>query len=158
MFRGMNTRQIIMDCVAIALCVLTLAAVLALWHRLPEKVVTNFGFSGAPGKVSERRGILPLLGILALMTAMFSALLRIRAVYWHMNLPWTIPWGREGLVVAATKDFLCVTNLCITVDNVYLVYACIAGKLLPWLLWLPYVVLTAALVWFLLRMRKICKG
>lgn len=158
MFRGMNTRQIVMDCVCIALCVLTLAAVLILWRRLPDRIVTNFDFSGEHGSYGAKSRIFVLIGIMFLLTGMFSALLRIPAVYRHINMPWTIPWGREPQIVCLTKDFLCVTNLCITVDNVYLTYACIRGKLIVWLMWLPYIVMFAATVWYLVRARKICKG
>ena len=158
MFRGMNTRQIVMDSIAIALCVLTVAAVLILWHRLPEQIVTNFDFSGEVGTYSHKSRIFVLLGTMVLMTAMFSVLLRIPALYRHINMPWTIPWGREGQVVSLTKDFLCITNLCITIGNVYLVVASVKGRLLNWLLWLPYGVMFAAMIWFLVRARKICKS
>ena len=158
MFRGMNTRQIVMDCVCIALCVLTLAAVLILWRRLPDRIVTNFDFSGEHGSYGAKSRIFVLIGIMFLLTGMFSALLRIPAVYRHINMPWTIPWGREPQIVCLTKDFLCVTNLCVTVDNAYLVYASIRGALSSWLVWLPYIVMFAATVWYLVRARKICKG
>ena len=158
MFRGMNTRQIVMDCVCIALCVLTLAAVLILWQRLPDRIVTNFDFSGEHGSYGAKSRIFVLIGIMFLLTGMFSALLRIPAVYRHINMPWTIPWGREPQIVCLTKDFLCVTNLCITVDNAYLVYASIRGALSSWLVWLPYVIMTAALVWYLAKARRICKS
>lgn len=158
MFRGMNVRQIVMDCICIALCVLTLAAVLLLYRSLPEKIPINFDFSGVVTRYSGKSSIFLLLGILVLMTGSFSALVRIPAVYRRMNMPWPIPWGREGLLISLTKDFICVTNLCCTVGNVYLVYACLRGRLLQWLLWLPYVGVAAALVWFLVKARKICKG
>ncbi len=158
MFRGLTLRQIIMDCVCIALCVLTIAVVLALWQRLPEKIVMNFSASGEVGSYREKSSIFILLGIMVFMTGSFSALIRIPAVFRHVNMPWPIPWGREGLIASLTKDFLCVTNLCITVDNVYLVYACIKGKLNGWLVWLPYIVMAAAMVLYLVRARKICKS
>ena len=72
MFRGMNTRQIVMDSIAIALCVLTVAAVLILWQRLPERIVTNFDFSGEVGTYSHKSRIFVLLGTMVLLTAMFS--------------------------------------------------------------------------------------
>ena len=158
MFRGMNVRQIVLDSICIALCVLCVAAVLLLYRSLPERIVTNFSFSGEPGRYSEKSGIFVLLGIMVLLTGMFSAFVRIPALFRHINLPWTVPWGREGLIVSLTKDFLCVTNLCITAGNAYLVYACIRGKLSVWLLWLPYAVMFAAIIWYLVRVRKICKG
>ena len=158
MFRGMKLRQIILDSICIALCVLTLAAVLLLWQRLPERIVTNFSFSGEAGAYSGKSRIFVLIGIMFFMTGTFSALLRIPGFYRRMNMPWPIPWGREPQLVSLTKDFLCITNLCITLDNAYLVYASIRGQLSNLLLWLPYGVMLAALIWYLLRARKICKG
>ena len=71
------------------------------------------------------------------------------------SLP-TYPVDSEVTVVDLTKDFLCVTNLCITLSNAYLVVASIRGKLLSWLLWLPYGVMFAAMIWFFVRARKVC--
>ena len=157
MFRGMKPRQIVLDALSIALCVFTLAAVLILYRRLPERIPMNFSFSGEVTGYGSRRSIFILLGVMVFMTGTFSALLRIPGLYRHINVPWPIPWGREGLLVNLTKDFLCITNLCCTLGNAYLVCACIRGKLSNLLLWLPYVGVAAALVWFLLKARKICK-
>ena len=158
MFRGMNVRQIVMDCIAIALCLLTLLTVLLLWQRLPEKIPMNFNFSGEVTRYSGKSGIFLVLGVLVLMTGSFSALLRIPGIYRHMNIPWPIPWGKKPELVSLTKDLLCGTNLCCTLGNVYLVYACLRGRLLQWLLWLPYGAVLVFLVWYLVRVRKICKS
>ena len=158
MFRGMNLRQIILDCICIALCFLTIAVTVILYPRLPERIAQNFNAAGEVTRYGSKSVLFVLLGVLVLMTGTFSALLRIPALYRHINVPWTVPWGREGLVVSATKDFLCVTNLCCTLGNVYLLSACLRGKLVQWLLWLPYAAVAAALVWYLVKLRKICKG
>lgn len=158
MFRGMNIRQIVLDSVCIALCVLTIAAVLILYPRLPEKIAQNFDGAGNVTRYSGKSGVFVLLGVLVFMTGSFSALMRIPAVYRNMNMPWPIPWGKKPLLVILTKDLICGTNLCCTAGNIYLVYACLRGVLLGWLVWLPYVGVTALLVWFILRARKICKG
>ncbi len=158
MFRGMKLRQIVLDGLSIALCAATVAAVLLLWQRLPEQIVKNFDAFGAPRSFGGKSSVFLLLGLMVLLTGMLCALVRIPALYRRINLPWTIPWGREGLIVDLTKDFLCVTNLCITLSNVYLVAASIKGRLLPWLLWLPYGVMLAAMVWFFVRSRKVCKS
>ena len=158
MFRGMKLRHIILDSLCIALCVLTLAAVLLLWQRLPEQIVTNFNFSGEPGVYGGKSRIFVLIGVMFFLTGSFSAILRIPGVYRHMNMPWPIPWGREPQLISLTKDFLCITNLCLTLGNAYLVWASISGKLSNLLLWLPYGAMFAGLIWYLLRARKICKG
>lgn len=158
MFRGMKLRQIVLDALSIALCVATVAAVLLLWKRLPEQIVKNFDAFGAPRSFGGKSSIFLLLGIMVLLTGMLCAFVRIPALFRRINLPWTIPWGREGLIVDLTKDFLCVTNLCITLSNAYLVVASIRGKLLSWLLWLPYGVMFAAMIWFFVRARKVCKS
>ncbi len=158
MFRGMNTRQIVLDSVCIALCVLTVAAVLILYPRLPEKIAQNFDGAGNITRYSGKSLIFLLLGVMVFMTGSFSLIVRIPGVYRNMNMPWPIPWGKKPLLVSLTKDFICGTNLCCTAANVYLVYASLRGKLVMWLLWLPYVAVTVLLVLYLVRARKICKG
>ena len=158
MFRGMNLRQAVLDGISIALCLLTIAAVLILWPRLPEQIAQNFDGAGNVTRYGGKGVLFALLGVMVFMTGSFSALVRIPAVFRNMNSPWPIPWARMPLAVSATKDFLCLTNLLCTLPNVYLVYASVRAALRSWLLWLPYGLLAAVLVWYFLRMRKICKG
>ncbi len=158
MFRNLNTRQIILDSICIALCVLTLAAVLLLWQRLPDRIALHFDARGAVNSYEGKSSIFLLLGVLVLMTGSFSVILRIPAVYRNMNVPWPIPWGSKPLIVSVCRDMICGINLCCTLGNVYLIYACLRGKLLMWLMWLPYAAVTVVIVWCLIRMRKICKN
>ncbi len=158
MFRNLNLRQIILDGISILLCVAVVAAVCILYSRLPEQIAQNFNAKGEVTRYGSRSVIFVLLGATVLMTASFSAILRIPAVYRNMNVPWTIPWGRKPQIVSVCKDMICGTNLCVTLGNVYLLYATLRERLLSWLLWLPYVVVTAVIVWCLVRMRKICKS
>ena len=158
MFRGLNLRQIILDGMAIALCVLTIAVVLILWQRLPERIAQNFNSAGEVTRYGGKSVLFVLLGVLVLMTGSFSLILRIPAVYRNMNVPWPIPWGKKPLVVSVCKDMIAGINLCVTVGNVYLLYATLRERLLSWLLWLPYVTSAAVIVWCIVRMRKICKG
>ena len=158
MFRGMNLRQIILDCICIALCFLTIAVTVILYPRLPERIAQNFNAAGEVTRYGSKSLLFVLLGVLVLMTGSFSAILRIPAVYRNMNVPWTIPWGREPLLVSVCKDMICGINLCCTLGNVYLLYATLRERLLSWLLWLPYGASIVVIVWCLVRMRKICKG
>lgn len=158
MFRGMNLRQIILDCICIALCFLTIAVTVILYPRLPERIAQNFNGAGEVTRYGDKSVLFVLLGVLVLMTGSFSAILRIPAVYRNMNVPWTIPWGREPLLVSVCKDMICGINLCCTLGNVYLLYATLRERLLSWLLWLPYGASIVVIVWCLVRMRKICKS
>ena len=67
MFRGMNVRQIVMDCICIALCVLTVAAVLILYKRLPDQLPQNFNASGEVTRYGNKSVIFLLLGVLVLI-------------------------------------------------------------------------------------------
>ncbi len=158
MFRGLNVRQIVLDGLSIALCVLTIAAVLILYPRLPDRIAQNFNAAGEVTHYGNKSVIFILLGVTVLMTGSFSAILRIPAVYRNMNVPWPIPWGRKPLLVSVCKDMICGINLCCTLGNLYLLFATLRAHLLSWLLWLPYGASAVVIVWCLMRMRKICKG
>ena len=158
MFRGLNLRQIILDGLAIALCVLTVAAVLILYRSLPDRIPQNFGSDGTVTRYGGKSLIFVLLGVLVLMTGSFSAILRIPAVYRNLNVPWPIPWGKKPLLVSVCRDMICGINLCCTLGNVYLICATLRERLFQWLLWLPYAASAVVVVWCLMRMRKICKS
>ena len=158
MFRGLNRRQIILDCVCIALCVIALAAVCVLYKSLPDRIAQNFNSKGEVTRYGSKSVIFLLLGVTVLMTGSFSAILRIPAVYRNMNVPWPVPWGRKPLLVSVCKDMICGINLCCTLGNVYLLYATLREHLLQWLLWLPYGLSAVVIVWCLVRMRRICKS
>ena len=158
MFRGLNTRQIILDGLSILLCVLCVAVVLVLYSRLPEQIAQNFNGRGEVTRYGNKSVLFVLLGVLVLMTGSFSAILRIPAVYRNMNVPWPIPWGRKPQLVSVCKDMISGINLCCTLGNVYLLYATLRVRLLPWVIWLPYGGAAAVIVWCLVRMRKICKS
>ena len=158
MFRDLNLRQIILDGLSILLCVAAVAAVCVLYSRLPDRIAQNFNAKGEVTRYGDKSVVFLLLGVTVLMTGSFSAILRIPAVYRNMNVPWTIPWGKEPLIVSVCKDMICGINLCCTLGNVYLVCATLRERLLQWLLWLPYAASVAVIVLCLVRMRKICKG
>ena len=156
LWRGLTLRQTILDGLCILLCIASLICVFALYGDLPERIPMNYGFHGEITGYGSKASIFILLGVMYLMTATFSVLLRVKAFYRHMNIPWPVPWGKQPEVVSVTKEFMCWSNLCLTVGNAYLLYGCINGALNTLLVWVPYIALLALLIWYLLRLRQIC--
>jgi len=157
MFRGMSLRQRILDGTSIALCLITVAAVLIAYGRLPDRIPMHFSGSGAVTGYGGKANLFVLLGVAVLMTGTFSACVRIPRLYRNVNLPWTVPWGRMPLIVTACRDMMAAMNLCCTAGNVYLICVCMFTGLPLWPVWLPYAAVTAVLIWFLARCRAICR-
>ena len=67
MFRGMNLRQIILDCICIALCFLTIAVTVILYPRLPERIAQNFNAAGEVTRYGSKSVLFVLLGVMVLM-------------------------------------------------------------------------------------------
>lgn len=157
MFRGLTKKQCILDGFCILLCAAALVCILILYPSLPKQIPTHFNANGEINGTGAKSSVFFLLALMYAMTAMFSVLARLKSLYRNINLPWPIPRGKEPEIIAATKDFLCISNLCVTVDNAYLIFACISEKLNNLILWAPYVLLAVEMVRFLLRVRRICK-
>ena len=157
-WQGMTLKQRILDTICIAMCVAALTYLLIVYAGLPDQIPTNYDFNGEVASYGKKSSLFFIVGIMFLMTATFSVILRLKAFYRHMNLPWTVPWGKMPLVVSETKDMLCWCNLCVTIGNAYLLYGSLTGNLSALLVWAPYLALTGVLIWYLLRLRRICKG
>ena len=157
LWRRLTIKQRILDGLCILLCIAALICILAQYAKLPERIPMNYGFNGEITGYGSKVSIFGLLGVMYLMTATFSVLIRIKAFYRHMNIPWPVPRGKHPQIEIVTKDFMCWCNLCLTAANAYLLYGCIGGTLILPLVFVPYFALMPLLIWYLLRLRSICK-
>ena len=155
--QNLTIKQRILDSFCLLLCAGAVVYVIAVYPMLPSKIPTNFAANGEITGYSSKTSLFILLGVMLFMTASFSVMLRLRALYRNMNLPWTVSKEKLPRVISVTKDLLCWSNLCVTAGNATLLYACASGTLYTDVLWLPYVILVVVVVWFLWRIRKICK-
>lgn len=155
---GLTAKQRILDGLCILLCLAMAIYDIISYVNLPEMIPTNYNLTGEVTGYGKKYTIFIVLGIVFVVTASLCVMLRIPWVYKAMNIPWPVPWGREALLVSATKDFLCWCNLCMNATFAYL-NVCIAGQHKPGIfIWVPLVVLLILTVLFILRLRRISKG
>ena len=155
---GLTVKQRILDGLCILLCLGMVIYDIICYVNLPEVIPLNYNLSGEVTGYGNKYAIFIVLGIDLIVTASLCVMLRIPGLYKTMNIPWTVPWGREALLVSATKDFVCWCNLGLTATLAYLDY-CIAGQQRPGVfIWIPTAALLVLMVLFILRLRRICKG
>ena len=154
---GLTVKQRILDGLCILLCLGMVVYDIICYVNLPEVIPLNYNFSGEATGYGKKYTIFIVLGIVLVVTASLCVMLRIPGFYKTMNIPWPVPWGREPLLVSATKDFLCWCNLGMTATFAYLNF-CVAGQLKPGIfIWIPLAALLVMTVLFILKLRRICK-
>lgn len=154
---GLTVKQRILDGLCILLCLGMIVYDIVCYVNLPKVIPTNYNLSNEATGYGNKTTIFIVLGIGLIVTASLCAILRIPGFYKTINVPWPVPWGREPLLISATKDYLCWFNLCMTSTFAYLNF-CIAGQLKPGILvWIPTAALLVLMVLFILKLRRICK-
>lgn len=154
---GLTIKQRILDSLCILLCLAMVIYDIITYVNLPENIPLNYNFSGEATGYGKKYTIFIVLGIVLIVTASLCVMLRIPGLYKTINIPWTVPWGREPLLISATKDFLCWSNLGTTTTFAYLNF-CIASQRKPGIfIWIPLAALLVMTVLFILRLRHICK-
>ena len=155
---GLTVKQRILDGLCILLCLAMVIYDIISYVNLPEIIPLNYNLSGETTGYGNKYTIFILLGIILIITASLCVMLRIPGFYKTINVPWPVPWGREPLLVSATKDFLCWCNLSITATLTYLNF-CIAGQQKPGIfIWITQAALLVLVILFILKLRRICKG
>lgn len=155
---GLTVKQRILDGLCILLCLAMLIYDIISYVNIPEIIPTNYNLSGEVTGYGKKYTIFIVLGIILVVTASMCVMLRIPGFYKTMNVPWPVPWGREPLLIGATKDFLCWCNLCMNAIFAYL-NICITSQRSPGVfIWIPLAALLVLTVLFILRLRRICKG
>lgn len=153
---ALTRRQRIIDLICMILCLAALINALIQYPMLPEQLtILNLG-SGRILSSNRKSSIFLLLGIMLLMTGSLSVVLRSGSFYRRNKYPWPIPYGRMPLVVSAKKEAFCFSNLLAAIGNVYLLHAWIVGNLAAWIFCMPYILMLAVLLLYLLRIRRIC--
>lgn len=155
---GLTVKQRILDGLCILLCLAMVIYDIISYVNLPEVIPLSYNLSGVATGYGKKYAIFIVLGIVLVVTASLCVMLRIPGFYKTINVPWPVPWGREPLLISATKDFLCWCNLDMTVTFAYLNF-CIASQQRPGILvWIPTAALLVLTVLFILKLRRICKG
>ena len=155
----LTPRQRILDGLSILICLGTVIYLLIQYKSLPEQVASHFD---AAGNITAYQGksmlIMLAFFMVFLITLPMSVLVRVRKLYAVMNSPWPIPKGQEERAAELVKDFLCITNLLITIMFSGIMLCSIHCWKPGIFIWLPVVVLTVALVALMMRMKRICKN
>lgn len=155
---GLTLKQRILDGLCILLCLGMVIYDIISYVNLPEIIPLNYNFSGEATGYGKKYTIFIVLGIVLIVTASLCVMLRIPGFYKMINVPWPVPWGREPLLIIATKDFLCWCNLCMTAIFAYLNF-CIASQRKPGIfVWISTAALLVLTVLFILKLRRISKG
>jgi uncharacterized membrane protein len=151
--------QRILDGLSILICICAVVYIAVTYKRLPEQIASHFD---AHGNITGYQGksmlILLAFFMVFLITLPMSLLVRIRKLYTVINTPWPIPKGQEGRVAELTKDFLCITNLAMSLMFAYLIVCCAQSRNPGVFVWLPILAMAAALAALLIKTRNACKN
>ena len=157
--RWLTPTQRVLDGLSILICLGTVIYLAVAYKGLPQQIPSHYD---AAGNVTGYQGksMLIVLGFIMVfvITLPLSVLVRVRKLYTVMNTPWPIPKGQEGRIAALTKDFLCVTNLFMTVMFAGIMLCSTQGWKPGVFVWLPILLLTVALVAFLVKTKRACKA
>ena len=155
----LTPRQRILDGLSILICLGVVIYIIIVYKKLPQQVPSHYD---AIGNVTGYQGKSMLIVLAFLMvfviTLPMSVLVRIRKLYTVINTPWPIPKGQEVRVAELTKDFLCLTNLLMTMMFSWIMLCSVHGWKPGIFVWLPVFFLTAALAAFLIKTKKACKA
>ena len=151
--------QRILDGLSILICLGTVIYVATQYQGLPQQIPSHYDMAG---NVTGYQGKSMLIVLLFLMvfvvTLPMSVLVRIRKLYTVINSPWPIQKGQENRVAELVKDFLCIINLMITIMFAWITLCIIRGWKPGFYVWLPIILLSAALIVFLIKMKRACKA
>ena len=149
--------QRLLDGLSILICIATLVYIAIMYKDLPQQIPSHFD---AAGNITGYQGKSMLIVLAFLMvfliTLPMSVLVRVRKLYKAMNTPWPIPKGQEARVAEIAKDFLCITNLMMSVMFAGIIVCCIHLWNPGVFIWIPLLVLACAMVVLLVKTKKAC--
>lgn len=155
---GLTIKQRILDGLCVLLCLVMVIYDIISYVNLPELIPIHYNLSGEATGYGKKYTIFIVLGIVLIVTASLCVMLRIPGFYKLMNVPWPVPWGREALVISATKDYVCWCNLGMTATFAYLNFSIVSQQRPGIFIWIPLAALLILTVFFILKLRRICKG
>ena len=156
--KWLTPRQRVLDALSIGICLGTVIYIIIMYKNLPQQIPSHFDAAGNVTGYQGKSMLIMLAFFMAfLINITLSVLARVRKIYTVMNSPWPIPKGQEGHVAELVKDYLCITNLLMTVLLAFLILCCICGWKPGVFVWLPVVGLGIATAALLVRMRRVCK-
>ena len=159
MKRSLTLKQRVLDGLSILICLGTVIYIIIMYKDLPQQLPSHYDVSGnVTGYQGKSMLIMLAFFMVFLITLPMSVLVRVRKLYAVMNSPWPIPKGQEARAAELVKDFLCITNLLITIMFSGIMLCSIHSWKPGIFIWLPVVVLTVALVALMIRMKRICKN
>ena len=148
-----------LDGLSILICLGTVIYIFIIYKNLPQLIPSHYD---ALGNVTDYQGKSMLFVLAFIMvfviTMPLSVLVRVRKLYTVLNTPWPIPKGQEGRIAELTKDFMCITNLLMTVMFSWIMLCSIHGWKPGFFVWLPIIMMTVALVVFLVKTKRICRN
>ncbi len=157
--KRLTPKQRVLDGLSILICLGTVIYIIIMYKNLPQQIPSHYD---AAGNVTDYQGktmlIMLAFFMVFLITLPMNVLVRVRKLYTVINTPWPIPKGQESRIAELTKDFLCITNLLITVMFSWIMHCSIHGWKPGFLVWLPIILLTVALAVFLVKTKRICRN
>ena len=156
--KRLTATQRLLDGLSILVCVATIVYTIIVYKDLPQQIPSHFDAAGnITGYQGKSMLIVLAFLMLCLITLPMSVLVRVRKLYKAMNTPWKIPKGQEARVAEIAKDFLCITNLMMSVMFAGIILSCIRGWNPGVFIWIPMLVLAGAMVVLLIKTKKACK-
>ena len=155
--KKLTPTQRVLDVLSILICIATLVYIAIIYNDLPQQIPSHFDATGnITGYQGKSMLIVLAFFMVFLITIPMSILVRVRKLYKAMNSPWPIPKGQEERVAEIAKDFLCITNLMMTVMFAGIILCCMNGWKPGVFIWIPLIVLTVAMIALLVKTRRVC--
>ena len=151
--------QRILDGMSILLCLGTVIYLAVSYQDLPDQIASHFDLSGNVTSYQGKSMLIVLAFLMVfLVTLPMSVLVRIRKLYTVINTPWPIPKGQETHIASLVKDFLCITNLSMTILFAYLIWCCAQSSSPGVFVWLPIIALTVSVAVLLVKTKRACRN